>query len=112
MKALSTKPAASEGELLHYLKRFNDEVTVGLPATYDVPHEIMFCPKDPNGPELENSKPEDFVLAKVPKVEDTLEWLLSSPCPVHQFDEPPVSDDGQLLLYSFKYCFYADHCRD
>jgi hypothetical protein len=96
VKAMSTKPAAaSEGALMKTLKPFTRPVTVSMPAVYEAPHEIMFCPKDPNGPDLENSKPEDFVLAKVPKIEDTLEWLLSSPCPVHQFDEPPVS---QYLL--------------
>jgi hypothetical protein len=27
----------------------------------------------------------------IPDLFDTLEWVLSSPPPVHQFDEPPVS---------------------
>jgi len=27
----------------------------------------------------------------IPDLVDTLEWILDSPCPVHQFDEPPVS---------------------
>ncbi len=27
----------------------------------------------------------------VPHLVDTLEWVLDSPPPIHQFDEPPVS---------------------
>eukprot|EP00341_Mesodinium_pulex_P015751 CAMPEP_0116898858 /NCGR_PEP_ID=MMETSP0467-20121206/7524_1 /TAXON_ID=283647 /ORGANISM="Mesodinium pulex, Strain SPMC105" /LENGTH=124 /DNA_ID=CAMNT_0004571293 /DNA_START=34 /DNA_END=408 /DNA_ORIENTATION=+ len=91
VKAFSSKPeVVNEGTLLKTLEIFNDPVRVSMPAVFEAPHEIMFCPKVPDGPTLENSKPEDFVLAKVPKVEDTLEWLLTSPCPLHQFDEPPI----------------------
>jgi hypothetical protein len=41
----------------------------------------------------------------VPDLFDTLEWVLSSPPPVHQFDEPPVSYfsffDKTLVIFVF-----------
>eukprot|EP00602_Paraphysomonas_sp_CaronLab_P005472 CAMPEP_0185023934 /NCGR_PEP_ID=MMETSP1103-20130426/6646_1 /TAXON_ID=36769 /ORGANISM="Paraphysomonas bandaiensis, Strain Caron Lab Isolate" /LENGTH=87 /DNA_ID=CAMNT_0027556735 /DNA_START=190 /DNA_END=453 /DNA_ORIENTATION=+ len=54
------------------------------------PHTIMYCPRNPMTFDTESQDPKDYVLAKVPKTEDSLEWVLSSPCPIHQFDEPPI----------------------
>lgn len=60
-----------------------------------LPHLIMYCPRNPITFDPNSTNPNDYVLAKVPKLVQTLEWLLPSPCPVHQFDEPPV----RLILY-------------
>jgi hypothetical protein len=62
-----------------------------------LPHLIMYCPRNPITFDPNSTNPNDYVLAKVPKLVHSLEWLLPSPCPVHQFDEPPVSS---LLLVS------------
>jgi hypothetical protein len=47
---------------------------------------------------------EDFIVTKgrIPRIEFTLEWLMSRPAPVHQFDEPPVCIDNlYICLYNF-----------
>lgn len=44
-------------------------------------------PAAPSQKPKEPWEEEGVVLAKV---EDSLEWTLSSPPPIHQFDEPPI----------------------
>lgn len=64
-----------------------------------LPHLIMYCPKNPITFDPNSTNPNDYVLAKVPKLVQSLEWLLPSPCPVHQFDEPPVSSPPLLAIF-------------
>jgi hypothetical protein len=68
-----------------------------------LPHLIMYCPRNPITFDPNSTNPTDYVLAKVPKLVHTLEWLLPSPCPVHQFDEPPVSSLSSHLIF-FSLC--------
>jgi len=71
----------------------------------------MYCPRNPITFDPSSTNPKDYVLAKVPKVVQTLEWLLPSPCPVHQFDEPPVRLINPLINLTH-ILFFVDHCRD
>ena len=70
-----------------------------------LPHLIMYCPKNPITFDPNSTNPNDYVLAKVPKLVQSLEWLLPSPCPVHQFDEPPVSSTPSLPIFLLSFAF-------
>jgi hypothetical protein len=71
--------------------------TIRIPKNQPNPPNFKFVEQN-NTRELidianREGKPEDFIVKKgrIPRIEFTLEWLLSKPAPVHQFDEPPVS---------------------
>lgn len=36
----------------------------------------------------------------IPDIVDTLEWVISSPPPIHQFAEPPVSISHTIDMYN------------
>ncbi|KAI9917316.1 hypothetical protein PsorP6_013055 [Peronosclerospora sorghi] len=38
----------------------------------------------------EQNEPTEYPDVVIPEVHQTLEWCLSSPPPLHQFDEPPL----------------------
>ncbi|GAB5037352.1 Hypothetical protein NocV09_07400070 [Nannochloropsis oceanica] len=61
----------------------------GVPVEHPLKMGLLFPPKltaknAPTAEEYESGK------VKVPIVVDSLEWTLSSPPPLHQFDEPPI----------------------
>ncbi|TFJ82394.1 hypothetical protein NSK_006305 [Nannochloropsis salina CCMP1776] len=61
----------------------------GIPVEHPLKMGLLFPPKF-TGKNAPTAEEYSSGTVKVPIVVDSLEWTLSSPPPLHQFDEPPI----------------------